>query len=355
VGIRRGLEPERLRRFSTVAAVSLLVLVVTGFLRAMDELGGPAWLLRAFDTDYGTTLALKLAIVVPLVALGALNRFRNVRRFENLGPRPLRRTVAGELAFAAGVLAATGVLTGLPPQLEQTAPSSPAPKPLVVTGSDFATTTTVRLEIAPGAVGPNAFVAEITDYDSGEPVDARRVTLSFSLPDRPEVSSTLQLERGEEGTWQAASTSLSLDGTWNVDVLVEGSADSVQVPLEVTPTLPGQRVNVSRTEGQPDLYTITFDDGVSIQAYVDPGVPGQTNQVHVTAFDADGTELALHHVELEIVPPSATPFLPELLSLSPGHVVANVEIEPGTSTFRIMVLTGSGAELSTSFDQTFDE
>jgi hypothetical protein len=263
--------------------------------------------------------------------------------------------VAGELVLAAGVLAMTGVLTGLPPTGEPAPSAPPTPQPLVVTGSDFATTTRVRLEISPGTVGPNAFVAEITDYDTGEPLDARRVTLTFSLPDRPELDSTLELERRDDDTWQAAATSLSLAGTWNVDVLVEGAADSVQVPLEVTPRPPNQRIEVSRAEGQPDLYTITFEGGVSLQSYVDPGAPGQTNQVHVTAFDADGTELALHHVELEIVPPSGTPILPELLSLSPGHVVANVEIEPGTSTFRIMVLTASGAELTTSFDQTFDE
>jgi hypothetical protein len=150
------------------------------------------------------------------------------------------------------------------------------------------------------------------------------------------------------------ATSLSLPGTWTVDVLVEFSADSVQVPLEVRLRPPDQHIEVSRAEGQPDLHTITFDGGVSIQAYVDPGVPGQTNQVHVTAFDAGGAELRLHHIVLEIVPPSGETITPELLTLSPGHVVANVEIEPGTSTFRIMVLTGGGQELTTSFEQTFD-
>jgi copper transport protein len=355
VGVRRGAEPERLRRFSNVAAGGLLVLVVTGVVRAANELGGVGWWLHAFDTEYGTTLVVKLAIVVPLVALGAVNRFRNVRRFDDLGDRPLRRTVVGEMAFAAAVLAATAVLTGLPPQGEASATPPEPPPSVVATGSDFATTTRVRLEISPGTVGPNAFVAEVTDFDTGEPVVARRVALSFSLPDRPELDSTLELAHRADGTWRATATSLSLSGTWAVDVLVEFGADSVQVPLEVTPRPPNQTIEVSRAEGQPDLYTITFDGGISIQSYVDPGVAGRTNQVHVTAFDPSGAELTLHHVELEVVPSSGAPVTPdELLMLSPGHAVANVEIEPGTSTFRIMVLTGGGQELTTSFEQTFD-
>lgn len=355
VGIRRGADGARIRAFSRVAAVALVVLVITGILRASNELGGLTWWLHAFDTDYGTALVIKLAIVVPLVGLGAVNRFRNTRRFEELGSRPLLRTVSGELVLAAGVFAMTGILTGLPPQGSQ-APQAPgAAKPLVVTGSDFATTTTVRLEISPGTVGPNAFVAEITDFDTGEPVDARRVTLTFSLPDRPEVGSELGLELGENGSWQAGGTALALDGTWDVTVLVEGATGSVEVPLEVTPTPPEQRVEVSRIEGQPDIYTITLADEVSIQAYVDPGQPGQPNQVHVTAFDADGDELPLHHAMLQITPPSGTPIEPELMQLSPGHFVANVDVEAGTSSFEISVLTADGRDLVATFEQTFEE
>jgi copper transport protein len=353
-GIRRGLEASRLRRFSSIAAWGLLVVVVTGFLRATDELGGFGWLLRAFDTDYGTTLVLKLAIVAPLVGLGAVNRFRNVRRFDDLGERPLRRTVAGELVLAGAVLAMTGVLTGLPPQVEPPAPPPRAPAPLVVSGSDFATTTRVRLEISPGTVGANAFVAAITDFDTGEPIDARRVTLDFSLPDRPEVSSTLELERGDDDTWQAGATTLSLEGTWDVDVLVETSGGSIEVPLEVTPKPSEQRVDVSRAEGQPDLYTIHLDDGVSIQAYVDPGVAGRPNQLHVTAFDAAGMELPLHHVAVEIAPEDGRPTRPELMQLSPGHFVANMDVVPGPTTFRIETLTADGRTLVGAFEQTFD-
>ena len=196
------------------------------------------------------------------------------------------RTVGGELALAAAVLLATGVLTGLPPE-PNAEPAGPAARPLVVTGADFATTTRVRLEISPGTVGPNTFVAGVTDYDSGEPVDARRVSLTFDLPDQPDVRSTLPLER-TDGSWRGQGTALAQPGTWTVTVLVEGSGGSVEVPLQVTPTMPGQHVDISKVPGQPTLYTITLEGGLQIQAYVDPGEPGRTNQVHVTAFDADG-------------------------------------------------------------------
>jgi nitrogen fixation protein FixH len=202
-------------------------------------------------------------------------------------------------------------------------------------------------------VGPNTFLAEVTDYDTGEPVDARQVILTFSLPDRPEVRARLDLERAEDETWQADGTALSLDGIWNVDVLVEGATGSVEVPLHVSPRPPGQRVEISRAEGQPDLYTIHLSGGVSIQAYVDPGEPGRTNQVHVTVFDAAGMELPLHHAALEIAPADHAPITPELLQLSPGHFVANVDIEPGTSSFRIVALTADGRGLVASFEQTF--
>jgi copper transport protein len=356
LALRRGLDAERVRHYSNIAAVGLAVLFATGFLRATDELGGPGWWLRPFDTEYGTALVVKLGLVVALVALGALNRFRNVRRVREGEPRPLLRTVRGELALAAAVFVATGVLTGLPPQETRGASGAPpeAPRPLVASGADFATTTRVRLEIAPGTVGANAFVADVVDYDTGEPVRARRVSLRFELPGRPEIGSELPLERGEDGSWQAGGTALSVDGTWDVSVLVQTADGSVEVPLSVTPRPPNQRIEVSRAEGQPDLYTISFDGGLSMQAYVDPGQAGRTNQVHVTAFDADGAELPLDHVAITVVPPGGAPVEPEVLALSPGHVVANVDLEAGTTTFQIEAMPTGAPPMRATFEQTFD-
>jgi nitrogen fixation protein FixH len=223
----------------------------------------------------------------------------------------------------------------------------------VVTGADFATTTRVRLAISPGTVGPNTFVADITDYDSGEPVDARRVSLTFDLPDQPDVRSTLPLESAD-GSWRGQGTALAQPGTWSVTVLVEGSGSSVEVPLQVTPMTPGHHVDISKVPGQPTLYTITLEDGVEIQAYVDPGEPARTNQVHVTAFDADGQELPLHAATVSITPPDGAPFEPKMLRFGPGHFAANIDLTAGTWSFDITAHAETGQILSASFSQSFE-
>jgi copper transport protein len=351
LGLLRRLEPARVRRFSTLAGIALAVVVVSGLLRSWNELG-LGWWLHPFRDGYSTTLALKVAIVIPLVGLGALNRYRNVARYGSAGSQPMLRTVGGELALAGAVLLGTGVLTGLPPEPNEE-PAGPGARPLVVTGADFATTTRVRLEISPGTVGSNTFVAGVTDYDSGEPVDARRVSLTFDLPDQPDVRSTLPLER-TDGSWRGQGTALAQPGTWTVTVLVEGSGNSVEVPLRVTLTTPGQQVDISKVPGQPTLYTITLEGGLQIQAYVDPGEPGRTNQVHVTAFDADGKELPLHAATLSITPPEGAPFEPTLLRFGPGHFAANIDLTAGTWSFDVTAHPETGQVLAASFRQSFE-
>jgi copper transport protein len=351
LGLRRGLGVPQVRRFSNLAAAGLVVLFTSGFVRAANELGGLGWWLDPFENDYGTALVVKLGIVVPLVGLGAFNRFRNVARFEHAGSRLLLRTVGAELGLAATVFAVTGVMTGLPPQ--EGTDHARAERPLVVSGSDFATTTRVRLEISPGTVGPNEFVAVVTDFDTGEPVHAQRVTLAFELPERPEFDSELELDHRNDGTWHAETTTFAAPGTWNVAVLVEGAGDSATVDLQVTPRVPEQRVEVSRAPGQPDLYTIFLGGDVQIQAYVDAGTPGRTNQVHVTAFE-EGTELPLRSAVIGVTPPSDERFEPDLLRLGPGHFAANVELTPGTWSFDIGATARDGRVLSAAFQQGFE-
>jgi nitrogen fixation protein FixH len=260
-------------------------------------------------------------------------------------------TVGGELVLATGIFALTGALTGLPPAGGMQPATTGGARPLVVIGNDFATTTRVRLEVTPGTVGPNRFVARVTDYDTGQPVPADRVSLEFSLPGDPDVGSSIPLERREDGSWTATSTALAIVGDWRVRVLVQDPTGSTEVPLEIRPRVLPPRIEVSQQQGQPDLYTITFSTGVQIQTYVDPGSPGM-NQLHVTAFDASGQELPLAQVKVQANGPHGPAGL-EMLRFSPGHFVANLHIVPGKWAFLIRASGKDGAELSARFEETF--
>jgi len=105
-----------IRRYSLMAGFALAVVALTGLSRALDEVGWPQRWSRLFHTSFGLTVLAKVALFVPLVALGARNRSRNVPAATGAGRvRPLARTAAAELAIAALIFAATGLLSELAP------------------------------------------------------------------------------------------------------------------------------------------------------------------------------------------------------------------------------------------------
>lgn len=229
-------------RFSTLATVALGLVVLTGVWRAIEGVGN---LEALWSSGYGIALIVKLAIVVPLIALGAVNRFRNVpaiARGES-HHRRLRNVVRSEVAFAAVVFGVTGVLAGLPPPGDGAAPAaheehemgdpSGAAEAIEVTGSDFGTSVEITLRVEPGAVGENRFAVRVADYDTGETIEASRVALDFSIPDRPEVGTTrLELEPAEDGWWEAESTAVAQPGRWEALAIVAYDSEGVEVPLE---------------------------------------------------------------------------------------------------------------------------
>ncbi len=356
-GIGGTSRPEAVRRFSTTAGVALGAVVVTGVIRALDEIGGPSRVGRLVSSDYGLTLSLKAGVAAVLIALGAWNRYVNVPRTANgqEGTRSLRRVLVAEAVLAAGVFALTGLLTGLPPAAAvATAPGSHMHEPLVATGSDFATTVRARVEITPGMVGTNRFAVRVVDYDTGERVPARRMSLGFAPLSHADVTpSTLELRRAPDGDWTGRGSQISLDDRYQLLLVVQTASGSTQVRMEISPRVSSGHTSVARAEGQPTVYTTNYPDGTSIQAYLDPGRAG-TNQIHATAFDGQGDELPLQSISLIAIPPDGRGEVLQPIRFSPGHYAANIDTIAGTWTFEIRAVAKTGAALDAHFVQRIE-
>jgi copper transport protein len=382
------------RRFSQLAFAAVAVIAVTGVLRAVPEVGSLGALV---STSFGITLLIKSSLFVALMAMAWRNRYRLVPKLaepaaaapgvlspvmggapadppelgtgtESRLPGPgapppggavaravgsLQRSVRSEVALAAIVLVVAAVLSGLPPAsfVEAAAHKTAASPSVTVTGSDFATTARVRLTVSPGTVGPNRFTVRVVGYDSGRPIPARDVRLEFSLPSNPIVASSLNLARGPGGTWTGQGTNLSIDGQWDIDVVIQQAATAVDAPLRLRTRLPPEHITVSRQPGQPALYTIQLGNGRSLQTYLQQPLPGQ-GLVHFTFFQASGQEEPITSASATAITPAGADQPLKLARLASGHFVANLSLTPGQWTFRINVATAGGQPLSGYFSQS---
>jgi copper transport protein len=332
------------RRFSTGAGVAIGVVAVTGVLRAVDEVGTWSALL---STDFGRIVLLKGGLLIVLATLGAINRYRTVPLvLKTL--RGLRCVGGAELAVAASVLAVTGLLTGLaPPRLTRgaTGPASVA----AATGNDYATSVRVHLEATPGLPGVNHFVAQVSDYDTRRPIQADRVSLRFTAPDRPDVgASRLELQRARDGTYQGQGANMSLEGPWLVTAVIERQSASVEVPLAITVRGRFQPVQTIKTPGQPTLYNIDLSGGRLLDAYLDPGKPGP-NELHLT-FIAGQSELPIPRpATVTMARSGEPPIVLPVRRFGPGHFIADAQVGPGDWHIEVTAGTATGETLRARF------
>jgi copper transport protein len=104
-------------RFSRLAVASVAILITAGVINAYEELD--SWS-ELWETTYGRLLLVKLALVVPLLALGAYNNLYSVPGLRSAAARPderrrFLRAAAGELALVVGIVAVTAALVSEPP------------------------------------------------------------------------------------------------------------------------------------------------------------------------------------------------------------------------------------------------
>ena len=169
-------------RFSTIAVVAVLAVVGAGLgmalivLPALDDL---------VTTGYGLALLTKVALVIPVIALGAYNRRRLVPMMSAgaaaAPARRLGRIVLVELAILLVVVGVTAVLVARSPITSSGASPdavTPAPGAVEVPLTDGAGTAAIA--IAPARAGSNEIRVTLTDAAGLpiEPVDTPVVELT---------------------------------------------------------------------------------------------------------------------------------------------------------------------------------
>jgi copper transport protein len=330
-------------RASIGAAVALAALVATGALRSASEIGSWSAL---WSTETGRLVLVKLTLLVPLALLGAWSHRWIVRRPGAERQRG-RAVAAAQAVIVLAALTATAILTGLALPAARGPAGGPAAG-IVVTGSDYATSVRLRLQIDPGRAGVNRFTAEISDYDTGRPVTGARVSLGFTMPERPDIGrSNLTLSRRGDGRYAAAGPNLPIEGAWSVVALIQRPAQSTEVRLQVT--LPAGAVAIRRIEapGKPPVYSVPLSGGRSLTLYLDPGKPG-FNSLHGTFADAQGRELDLARVpDVSIGRPGQAAQPLPVFREGPGHFAADAEVESGDWQFEIVGVTRTGETIRT--------
>jgi copper transport protein len=134
-----------IRRFAPLAAGAVVVIAVTGVLRAIGELRSVSQL---WSTSYGQSLLVKSALFLIVVAVAALAR-----------GRPGRRSIGVEAVILLAVVATVGVLTGLRPGRDvPRALAAPAAEPFVTGAQAGAYAVGVALAGRPGDIEARATV-----------------------------------------------------------------------------------------------------------------------------------------------------------------------------------------------------
>jgi copper transport protein len=220
-------------RFSMLAVGSVVALIAAGSLRGYEEV-------KAFhglwDTTYGQLLLAKIALVLPLLALGAYNNRYAVPKLKReacsaVEQRRFLRTAGAELVIMAVIVGVTAVLVTEPPA-----------KASIQASAKYATDTVplgpleVNYIVEPAKTGPNTIHLYFFKPKSGFPASVDDAKLSATLPDRNLGPLRIPLQRIVPSHYTTSSGVFPEPGDWQVTMEVRKGAfnsytQTVTVPI----------------------------------------------------------------------------------------------------------------------------
>jgi mono/diheme cytochrome c family protein/uncharacterized membrane protein len=222
-------------RFSILASICVVVLIATGVYQAIRQLPtiDALWL-----SDWGRTLMVKLALIIPLLLLGAVNLLL-VRPAFARAPlsgaaghagrlqRRFNAAVTAESLLGVAILVVVGILVNQPPPASATSTQG-------IHLTSKAEGVTVNLAITPGALGPNHFEATV-DVHGKPPPTGTELVLRLTFADADLGTTELPTQALGKGRFSADSSDLSTYGRWQILALVQPpSADEVRTDFSMS-------------------------------------------------------------------------------------------------------------------------
>ena len=220
-------------RFSTMALVSVAVLVVAGSISGYLQVR--AWR-GLWETEYGLLLLAKVALVLPLVALGAFNNRYAVPRLRAgvAQPRERRRFLqaAGvELVVMVAIVGLTAVLVNAPPAKSELEMHGPA-----TTVADFGELE-AHVSVDPAVAGRND-VHLMFMGRGGHDVDLAEVNVSATLASKAIGPLRYKARPGGHGAmFVVRGADFAIAGDWQLRIdarrgELELLTETVSIPIE---------------------------------------------------------------------------------------------------------------------------
>ncbi|WP_456632311.1 copper resistance CopC/CopD family protein [Bradyrhizobium sp. URHC0002] len=200
-----------LKQFSTIAIPLVGLLVLSGLALSIIQLGSVRALI---ETPYGIILSVKLALVILLLGLAALNRFlftpAVAADYENT--RALSGSILLECVLVIGILAVVaGWRFTPPPRASAASVAAPLSVHIHTDAAMF------QVLVSPGKVGSNDFVLQLMTGDAAL-LPAKEATLILSLPERGIEPMERRATLGPDGYWHVRGVALPLAGRWHMQI-----------------------------------------------------------------------------------------------------------------------------------------
>lgn len=205
-------DPNVVERYSRVAFVAVVILVLTGTWASYEEIGLSKDAL--LDTTYGRLVIVKAALLLATLPIANLNRTRTVpgiRSGAEGSASRLRTYVRVEFGILVLVLAATAWLVQTPPAKVQLAPQ------VVEKTAELGSGGSVQLTVDPATVGSNLFHVYVYTKDLQLDDEVTDFTLTAFNDKRGLGPLRIDAQPTGPGHFQANGATIPFDGTWRLE------------------------------------------------------------------------------------------------------------------------------------------